>query len=402
MVSPGGRGVLARSFPALYNPPSADHPRNRAMTDESLLSNEFPVPDRMKAWVLGGPEELFLTDKPVPQPAAAEVLVRIDAVAICATDLEILRHGVPAMVEGGLPFNKNFTIGHEYMGTVVKLGPAVDEYRIGDRVTVEVHAGCGRCERCRQGMYTSCLNYGDVAKGHRANGFTTDGGFAEYAVNHVNTLVHVPDDMTDEEATLVVTAGTSMYGLDVLGGLVAGEGVVVTGPGPIGLLGVAVAKALGADPVILTGTRDTRLDLGRKLGADHVINARREDPVAAVRRITKGRGVHFVVECSGAPEALNEAAQMVNRGGRICMAAFPQDPVPVDLAHLVRNNIYVFGIRGEGQSATHRAMALMKQKRFNARLIHTHTFPLDELPTALKYARERIDDAIKVVVKARL
>jgi L-iditol 2-dehydrogenase len=370
------------------------------MTDQPPLSNEFPVPDRMKAWVLGGPDEMFLVDKPVPQPTASEVLVRIDAVAICATDLEILRHGLPAMVEGGLPFNKNFTIGHEYMGTVVKLGPAVDEYRIGDRVTVEVHAGCGRCERCRQGMYTSCLNYGDVAKGHRANGFTTDGGFAEYAINHVNTLVHVPDDMTDEEATLVVTAGTSMYGLDVLGGLIAGEGVVVTGPGPIGLLGVAVAKALGADPVILTGTRDARLDLGKRLGADHVINARREDPVAAVRRVTAGRGVHFVVECSGAPEALNEAAQMVNRGGRICLAAFPQDPVPVDLAYLVRNNIYVFGIRGEGQSATHRAMALMKQKRFDARLIHTHTFPLDELPTALKYARERIEDAIKVVVKS--
>jgi L-iditol 2-dehydrogenase len=370
------------------------------MPAQHLLTNEIRVPDRMKAWVLGGPDEIFLVDKPVPQPAAAEVLVRIDAVAICATDLEIMRHGVPAMVEGGLPFHKNFTIGHEYMGTVVKLGPAVDEFGIGDRVTVEVHAGCGRCERCRQGMYTSCLNYGDVAKGHRANGFTTDGGFAEYAVNHVNTLVHVPDDMTDEEATLVVTAGTSMYGLDVLGGLIAGEGVVVTGPGPIGLLGVAVAKALGADPVILTGTRDTRLELGRKLGADHVINARRENPVAAVKRITGGRGVHFVVECSGAPEALNEAAQMVNRGGRICLAAFPQDPVPVDLAYLVRNNIYVFGIRGEGQSATRRAMALMKQKRFDARLIHTHTFPLAQLPTALKYARERIEDAIKVVVKA--
>ncbi len=329
------------------------------------------------------------------------MLVRVDAVAVCATDLEILRHGVPAMVEGGLPFHKNFTIGHEYMGTVVKLGSAVDEYRIGDRVTVEVHAGCGRCERCRQGMYTSCLNYGELAKGHRANGFTTDGGFAEYAINHVNTLVHVPDEMTDEEATLVVTAGTSMYGLDVLGGLIAGEGVVVTGPGPIGLLGVAVAKALGADPVILTGTRDKRLDLGKQLGADHVVNIRRENAVAAVRRLTQGNGVHFVVECSGAPEALNEAAQMVNRGGRICLAAFPQDPVPVDLAYLVRNNIYVFGIRGEGQSATHRAMALMKQKRFDARLIHTHTFPLDELPTALKYAREQIEDAIKVVVKAR-
>jgi L-iditol 2-dehydrogenase len=370
------------------------------MASETRLSNEFPIPATMKAWVLGGPEELFLVDKPVPQPGPAEVLVRIDAVAICATDLEILRHGVPALVEGGLPFNENFTIGHEYMGTVVRRGSAVDEFQPGDRVTVEVHAGCGRCERCRQGMYTSCLNYGDVAKGHRANGFTTDGGFAEYAVNNINTLVHVPDGMSDAEATLVVTAGTAMYGLDVLGGLVAGEGVVVTGPGPIGLLGVAVAKALGADPVILTGTRDSRLELGKTLGADHVVNARREDPVAAVRRITGGKGVHFVVECSGAPEALNEAAQMVNRGGRICLAAFPHERVPVDIAHLVRNNIYVHGIRGEGRSATHRAMALMKQKRFDARLIHTHTFPLAELPTALRYARERIDDAIKVVVTA--
>jgi L-iditol 2-dehydrogenase len=362
-------------------------------------SNEFAVPERMQAWVLDGPEELRLVEKPVPQPGPAEVLVRIDAVAVCATDLEIISHGVPARIDGGLPFHKNFTPGHEYMGTVVKLGPAVDEFAPGDRVTVEVHAGCGRCERCREGMYTSCLNYGERAKGHRANGFSTDGGFAQYAVNNINTLVHVPDDMSDEEATLVVTAGTSMYGLDVLGGIIAGEGVVVSGPGPIGLLGVAVAKALGADPVILTGTREARLALGRKLGADHTVNIREEDPVAAVRRLTKGKGVRYVVECSGAPNAVNEAAQMVNRGGRICLAAFPQEPVPVDVAHIVRNNIYVYGIRGEGKSATHRAMALMKQKRFDAKLVHTHTFPLDELPTALRYARERIEDAIKVVVK---
>ena len=92
---------------------------------------------------------------------------------------------------------------------------------------------------------------------------------------------------------------------------------------------------------------------------------------------------------------------MVNRGGRICLAAFPLEPVPVDVAHLVRNNIYVYGIRGEGQSATHRAMALMTQRRFDATIIHTHTFPFDQLPTAVKYARERVEDAIKVVVKMR-
>ncbi|QPF93066.1 zinc-dependent alcohol dehydrogenase [Bradyrhizobium commune] len=367
-------------------------------------STDMPIPDTMKAWVLGDPGQLRLTEKPVPMPKRAEVLVRIDAVAICATDLEIIEHGTPALIQGGPPFNKNFTPGHEYMGTVAALGPGVDEYKIGERVTVEIHAGCGQCKRCRQGMYTSChnygLNYGSVDKGHRANGFTTDGGFAEYAVNHINTLSRVPDDMSDEEATLVVTAGTSMYGLTELGGLVAGESVVVTGPGPIGLLAVAVAKALGADPVILSGTRDARLAIGTKLGADRVVNVRNEDIVAVVKEMT-GRGADYVVECAGTDTAINEAAKMVNRGGRICLAAFPHEPVLADIGALVKNNIYVYGIRGEGKSATHRAMALMAEKRFDATLIHTHTFPLTDLPMALHYARNRVDDAIKVVVKTR-
>src|SRR5437868_6808131 len=369
-------------------------------------SKDMPVPDAMRAWVLGDPGDLKLTEKPVAVPKRAEVLVRIDAVAICATDLEVIAHGTPAMIEGGLPFNKNFTPGHEYMGTIVALGPGVDEYRIGQRVAVEIHAGCGQCKRCREGMYTACLNYGlnygDRDKGHRANGFTTDGGFCEYQVNNINTLVAVPDNVSDEEACLIVTAGTAMYGLTRLGGLVAGESVGVLGPGPIGLLGVAVAKALGASPVILTGTRDRRLAIGRELGADQVINIRNENAVDTVRRITGGRGLDYVLECSGAADAVNDAARMLSRGGKLCLAAFPHEPVPVDVAHLVRNNIYVYGIRGEGRSATHRAAALIAQKRFDARKIHTHTFGLEDLPTALKYARERIEDAIKVVVKTRV
>jgi L-iditol 2-dehydrogenase len=362
----------------------------------------YPLPTHMRAWVLGDPGQISLVDKPIPIPGRAEVLVHIDAVAICATDLEVIHHGAPAMIGGGEPFNKKFTPGHEYMGTVAALGPGVDEYRIGQRVTVEVHAGCVQCTRCRQGMYTACLNYGlnygDVDKGHRANGFTTDGGFAEYAVNNVNTLIAIPDSMSDAEATLVVTAGTAMYGLTELGGLVAGEGVAVLGPGPIGLLGVAVAKALGASPVVLTGTRDNRLEIGRALGADHVINVRNEDAVDAVRRITGGKGLDYALECSGAPDAVNQAVRMLNRGGRLCLAAFPHQPVPIDVAYLVRNNIYLYGIRGEGKSATHRAEAFMSQKRFDATKIHTHSFGLEDLPTALRYAGEHIDDAIKVVV----
>jgi 2-desacetyl-2-hydroxyethyl bacteriochlorophyllide A dehydrogenase len=364
-------------------------------------STDYPIPAQMKAWVLGGPDELFLRDKPVPKPGRAEVLVRIDAVAICATDLEIIHTGSPASILGGLPFNKNFTPGHEYMGTVVALGPDVDEYQIGQRISVEIHAGCGQCKRCRQGMYTSCLNYGKPEKGHRANGFTTDGGFAEYAVNHINTLARVPDTMSDAEATLVVTAGTSMYGLTELGGLVAGESVVVIGPGPIGLLAVAVAKAIGASPVILTGTRNKRLAIGKELGADRTININDEDAVAVVKELTGGIGADYVVECAGTESTIEQGIRMTNRGGKICLAAFPHERVTLDIAQLAKNNIYLYGIRGEGRSATRRAMALMAEKRFDATKIHTHTFPLADLPTALRYARERVDDAIKVVVTNR-
>ena len=119
-------------------------------------SPDYPVPEQMKAWILGDPDQLHLREKPVPVPNRAEVLVRIDAVAICATDLEIIHSGSPAKILGGLPFNKDFTPGHEYMGTVVALGPGVDEFAIGERISVEIHAGCGQCKRCRQGDARSC------------------------------------------------------------------------------------------------------------------------------------------------------------------------------------------------------------------------------------------------------
>ena len=372
--------------------------------DDIKISKKYSLPKEMKAWVLKSPNELELKTKAIPIPGYSEVLVKIDAVAICATDLDVISYGPPALIEGEKPFNKEFTPGHEYMGTVVALGPSVDEFQIGDRVTVEIHSGCGQCKRCRMGMYTSChnygLNYGKKNKGHRANGFTSDGGFKQYAINHINTLIKVPDDMTDEEATLVVTAGTTMYGLTELGGLVAGESLVVIGPGPIGLLGVAVAKALGADPVILIGTRNDRLEIGKKLGADFVLNVKEEnDIVNSVKSLVGDLGTDYVVECAGTEKALDDAIMMTNRGGKICLAAFPHDPIKVNIPHMVINNIYMYGIRGEGKSATHRAMAFMKQKRFNAKLVHTHTFKMSELPTALKYAKERIDGAIKVVIK---
>jgi L-iditol 2-dehydrogenase len=373
---------------------------------EPSLPTGVPFVKRMLAWTLGNPGELSLEQKEIPTPDESEVLIRIDAVAICATDLDVIANGPPALINGTTPFNQGFVPGHEYMGTVAARGAGVDEYKVGERVAVEIHAGCGQCKRCRSGMYTSCLNYGrnygEYNKRHRANGFTTNGGFAQYAINHVNTLVRVPDDMSDEEAALAVTAGTSMYGFTELGGLIAGETVVVIGPGPIGLLAVGVAHALGAAPVVLVGTRENRLALGKPLGAHHLVNSQHCDAVEAVRSLTEGKGADYVMDCAGTEESVNQALRMCSRGGKICLAAFPHGKVAIDLGHAVANNIYLYGIRGEGKGAVGRAIALMAKKQFDATLIHTHTFKLADLPQAIQHARERTDGAIKVVVKPHL
>ena len=164
---------------------------------------------------------------------------------------------------------------------------------------------------------------------------------------------------------------------------------------------VAVAKALGAAPVILTDIRDDRLAIGTHMGADVVINASQVSAVDAVRRANGGRGVDYVFECSGAPNAVNDAVRMVSRGGRVCSVRFHISP-PSWTSVTSSRTTSIYGIRGEGKSAVRRAASLTAQRKIDASPVHTHTFALDELPTGLRYARDRIDGAIKVVIKPQV
>ena len=330
----------------------------------------YQIPEKMRAWVLGNPGVLTMEEKPVPQPGKTEVLVRIDAVAICATDLEVIERGTPAMIQGGLPFNKGFIPGHEYMGTIVKLGPGVDEYKVGDRVAVEIHAGCNTCERCREGMYTACLNYGrnyeGNDKGHRANGFTTDGGFAEYAINSIKTLTKIGDNVTDEEATLIVTAGTAMYGLDMLGGLVAGQPLVVTGPGPIGLMAVGAAKAWGAKQVIALDVIDEKLAVATEMGADVVLNSRTTDAAAEVVRLTDG-GADVALDYTGVVPAIKSLFHMITNGGRIVLVGLPNNPIELDLtSDIIYKEATVVGSTGRLMYKTwEQCIDLINSGKFN-------------------------------------
>jgi L-iditol 2-dehydrogenase len=243
------------------------------------------------------------------------------------------------------------------------------------------------------------LNYGNRRKGHRANGFTSNGGYAQYVVNHINTVYPIADSVPIDEASLVTNVGCVIYGLETLGSPVAGETVVVIGPGPIGLVTVSVLRALGAGRVILVGTRNERLDLGRQLGADLALLSSQVDPVAAVLDETRGTGADIVIECSGNPQAPQEAVEMARRAGKILLLSFPGRRCEVDLGRAAKNNVLIYSVRGEGRANCRRAVSLLDTGRLNLRPIVTHTFLLHEIHKAFETFTDRSSKAIKVVVK---
>jgi L-iditol 2-dehydrogenase len=347
----------------------------------------------MQAAVLFGPGDIRVVEKPVPEPGFGEVLVKVAMCGTCGTDLKIYDGHFPQTP----PFGE-FTPGHEWAGTVVALGESVDEFAIGDNVAIEAHHGCGRCDNCLTGKYTACLNYAVPGKGQRATGITADGGFAQYVVHHVGSLYHLPEPLTNKDAVLLMTAGTGLYGLDVAGGYVLGQDVAIWGPGPVGLMTVQAVRQLGANSVILVGTRDSRLSIGQRLGADHVVNVTTEDPVTRIMSLTDGKGVDLAIECSGAPAAPQQCVETTKRGGKILIVAYYPGPVTLDLGAIVRSDITLYTSRGEGRNNVKRAVSLARQGRMQCEELVTHEFPLDRISEAFRVMRDRIGDPLKIVV----
>lgn len=351
------------------------------------------IPTTMRAAVLFGPRDIRVMDRLVPRPGPGEVLVKVAMCGTCGSDLKTY-HG---QFRPTLPYGA-FTPGHEWTGTVVALGETVDEFAVGDQVCIEAHHGCGRCDNCLVGRYTACLNYGNATKGHRASGITANGGFAQYVLHHVSALYKLPAQLSFKDAVLLTTAGTGLYGLHATGGYIAGYDIAIFGPGPVGLMTVQACKQLGAAQVILVGTRPNRLEMGRRLGADHLINAREQDPVTRIQELTGGAGVDLAIECSGAIGTPQQCVQVTKRGGKILILAFYPHPITMDLSSVVRNDLTIHTTRGEGGNNVKRAVSLAAQGRLRGAELVTHEFPLEDIAEAFRVLQERIGDPIKIVL----
>ena len=350
------------------------------------------IPVEMNAAVVKSRNNIQIEKLPVPVPGPGEVLIKVESCAVCSTDISLISAPAPGQLEYG-----KFVPGHEYSGVIASVEESVDEVSVGDRVAVEVHYGCGRCVNCRKGLYTCCLNWGNLKKGHRANGMTTYGGFAEYAVNHVSTVYKIPDEVSFDEASLITNAGCVLYGFEISGGYFVGDQVAVIGDGPLGLISVQIAKTLGADTVCMIGLDNYKMNIARELGADVIIDVKKDDPVKLLKKAFN-QGVDFAVEASGSEKGIQTAFKIPKWAGKVLLLGIPEGEVRADLKEFARGNKYLFTVRGEGFTNCGKAVSLLKNKKLHLERLITHRFDLKDLNEAIDVHNSPEIKSIKVVV----
>jgi L-iditol 2-dehydrogenase len=350
----------------------------------------------MRAVVFPRPDEFEFTEVPDPASGTDGVIVSVKATTICATDVKILHGAVPFVKFPHIP-------GHEWGGEIVEVGSNVKGLRIGDLVGVEAHVGCGKCNRCLEGLYNLCENYGHPETGHAHIGFTVPGGLAEYCAIPARAAHLMPEGLDANYAAFTDTVGIVLWAFARAGGMRGGETVAVVGPGALGLLSVQVARVLGAGKVIVVGTAldRQRLEMARQMGADDTVIAQQDvNPAQIVRDLTDGKGVDLVVEFAGSAQAGRQSLEMARRGGRIVLggATSPGYEMNVDLSIIVRGHLNIFGSVANPQSISRRANVLMQKGLVDVTPLITHQLPLSGFSNAWKMFLEREGDPIRILM----
>jgi threonine 3-dehydrogenase len=290
----------------------------------------------------------------VPAIGPADVLVRVKAASICGTDLHI--YGWDRWSQGRI--KPPVTLGHEFCGVVERAGEEVTAVKPGDFVSAEMHVNCGHCHQCRLGEAHICQNL-------RIIGIDQDGAFAEFVKIPASNIVKLDAGIKEQYGAILDPLGNAVH--TVLAGEIAGQTVLVTGCGPIGLMSIAVAKACGSSTVFATETNEQRRSMAKKMGADVVVNPAAEDAVKKILSETGGTGVDVLLEMSGNPTAIQQGFRSLRAGGRASLLGIPTENVPLDLVNdVIFKGATVQGIYGRRMYETWEQMtALLKAGRLN-------------------------------------
>ena len=307
----------------------------------------------------------------VPAIGPTDVLVRVKTASICGTDLHI--YGWDRWSQARI--KPPLTLGHEFCGIVEGVGDAVAAVKPGDFVSAEMHVNCGYCHQCRLGEAHICQNL-------RIIGIDQDGAFAEFVKIPASNIWKLDPAIPEHYGAILDPLGNAVH--TVLAGPIAGQTVLVTGCGPIGLMSIAVAKACGSSKVFATETNEQRRAMAKRMGADMVLNPAEENAVARILAETNGTGVDALLEMSGNPTAIQQGFKALRAGGRASLLGIPTENVPLDLVNdVIFKGATVQGIYGRRMYETWVQMtALLKAGRLNLEPLFGERTSLDKFENA--------------------
>src|SRR5438067_6306194 len=319
----------------------------------------------------------------VPLIGPTEVLVRVKTTSICGTDLHI--YGWDRWSQGRI--KPPVTLGHEFCGTVERVGDEVRAVKPGDFVSAEMHVNCGHCHQCRLGQAHICQNL-------RIIGIDQDGAFAEFVKSPRSNIWRLDAAIPEPYGAILDPLGNAVHA--VLAGPIAGQTVLVTGCGPIGLMSIAVAKACGSSTVFATETNEARRAMAKKMGADVVMNPKTEDAMKRILAETGGTGVDALLEMSGNPQAIQQGFEALRAGGRASLLGIPTENVPLDLVNdVIFKGATVQGIYGRRMYETWVQMtALLKAGRLNLESLFGQRAPLANFESAFAKLQEGLPGKI--------
>lgn len=330
---------------------------------------------------------LELRDVPEPEAGPGEVKIRVLRAGLCGTDLHLFDWDEWAAATVVPPL----TLGHEFCGRVESVGEGVVSVRPGQLVSGEGHIVCGICRNCRAGRRHLCINTVGI-------GVNRDGAFADYVVIPAGNCWVQPDGLDPDVAALFDPLGNAVH--TALSFPMAGEDVLITGAGPIGVMAAAISRHIGARHVVVTDLSHYRLDLAKRAGADLVVDPTTTTLEEAMAELGMKEGFDVGLEMSGAPPAVESMLSSMNHGGRVAMLGLPSAPYAIDWGKLITHMLTIKGIYGREMYDTWYAASAMLQtstalQESLASLV-THRFPAEEWQTA--FDTTRTGECGKVVI----
>lgn len=319
------------------------------------------------------PGAVYREDLPIPEVNDNEILIKVKATAICGTDMHIYPWTEWAQARLKLPM----VFGHEFAGDVVEIGASVRSFKIGDRVAGETHIPCNNCYQCQTGNRHICESMKII-------GVHTPGSFAEYISIPVDCAWKLDDSVSYEIGSILEPMGVAVHG--ALSGEVGGKTVAIYGCGPIGLMAIGTVVASGASKVFAIDIFDKKLEVAKKMGADVILKAGKDDVVGTIFAATNGRGADVVIDYTGSAKAIQEGFKVLRKRGRLTLVGLPNGLVSLDISEsIIYKEANVNGVTGRLMYETWwQCSELLKSEKFNIKPVIGNIYSLKDYEKAFK------------------